>query len=276
MLLRDSYESVVFCRLRLISGQGGNRCGHFTQRRFLDAPEGVVLANPCLTGMSPGVGSLRNFYRKINNFRGMWHLALGDDGKPVAAEMGLRVLASQSSYTSGIAGRYATALYDMADEAKQLDAVADDLRGLKGLLAESADLRRLVRSPLFGRQDQIKAILAVLEKAGVNDLTRRFVGVVGQNRRLFALSTIIEAYLETLASHRGEETAYVSSAVALNDDQQTRLVDSLKKAVGSKVRIETEVDPSLIGGLVVRVGSRMIDSSVKTKLQRMKLAMKGA
>lgn len=235
-----------------------------------------MLAIHCLTGINPSARSLWKFYRKINNFRGMWHLAFGDDDEPVAAEMGLRVLASQSSHTSGIAGRYATALYDMADEAKQLDAVADDLRGLKGLLAESDDLRRLVRSPLIGRQNQIKAMLAVLKKAGVNDLTRRFIGVVGENRRLFALSGIIEAYLETLASRRGEETAYVASAVALNDDQQTRLADSLKTAVGSQVRIETEVDPSLIGGLVVRVGSRMIDSSVKTKLQRMQLAMKGA
>lgn len=190
--------------------------------------------------------------------------------------MGLRVLASESTHTSGIAERYATALYDMADEAKQLDAVADDLRGLKGLLAESEDLRRLVRSPLIGRQAQTAAMTAVLEKAGVSDLTRRFIGVVGQNRRMFALSGMITAYLNILAERRGEETAFVTSAVALDDDQQKKLAESLKKAVGSKVRVETEVDPSLIGGLVVRVGSRMIDSSVKTKLQRMQLAMKGA
>jgi len=185
-------------------------------------------------------------------------------------------LASESTYTSGIAERYATALYDMADEAKHLDAVADDLRGLKSMLADSEDLRRLVRSPLIDRNDQTKAVIAVLEKAGVSDLTRRFVGVVGQNKRLFALNGMIDAYLDTLAVRRGEETAYVSSAVALTDEQQASLAESLKKAVGSKVRVETEVDPSLIGGLVVRVGSRMIDSSVKTKLQRMQLAMKGA
>lgn len=190
--------------------------------------------------------------------------------------MGLRVLASNSTQTSGIAGRYAKALYDMADEAKQLDAVADDLRGLKGLLSESEDLRRLVRSPLIGRRDQTKAMQAVLKEAGVSDLTRRFIGVVGQNRRLFALAGMIDAYLQTLARNRGEETAHVSSAVALNDAQQEKLSASLKKAVGRDVRIETDVDPSLIGGLVVRVGSRMIDSSVKTKLQRMQLAMKGA
>lgn len=185
-------------------------------------------------------------------------------------------MASNSSDTSGIAERYATALYDMADEAKQLDAVADDLRGLKSLLEDSNDLRRLVRSPLIDRQVQTAAMMAVLEKAGVGDLTRRFVGVVGQNRRLFAMSAMIDAFLAVLARRRGEETAYVSSAAALSDAQLDRLAETLRKAVGSKVRVETAVDPALIGGLVVRVGSRMVDSSVRTKLQRMQLAMKGA
>ena len=185
-------------------------------------------------------------------------------------------MASESTDTSGIAERYATALYDMADEAKQLDGVADDLRGLKSLLEDSDDLRRLIRSPLIDRQVQTAAMMAVLEKAGVGDLTRRFVGVVGQNRRLFAMGGMIDAYLAMLARRRGEETAYVSSAAALSDEQLARLAESLRKAVGSKVRVETAVDPSLIGGLVVRVGSRMVDSSVRTKLQRMQLAMKGA
>ncbi|MYF08190.1 MAG: F0F1 ATP synthase subunit delta [Rhodospirillaceae bacterium] len=185
-------------------------------------------------------------------------------------------MASNSSDTSGIAERYATALYDMADEAKQLDAVADDLRGLKSLLEDSDDLRRLVRSPLIDRQVQTAAMMAVLEKAGVGDLTRRFIGVVGQNRRLFAMGAMIDAFLAVLARRRGEETAYVSSAAALSDAQLDRLAETLRKAVGSKVRVETAVDPALIGGLVVRVGSRMVDSSVRTKLQRMQLAMKGA
>ena len=185
-------------------------------------------------------------------------------------------MASESTDTSGIAERYATALYDMADEAKQLDGVADDLRGLKSLLEDSADLRRLVRSPLIGREAQTAAFMAVLEKAGVGDLTRRFVGVVGRNRRLFALGGIVDAYLAMLARRRGEQTAHVSSAAALSDEQLARLAEALRTAVGSKVRVETAVDPSLIGGLVVRVGSRMVDSSVRTKLQRMQLAMKGA
>ncbi|MCY4310540.1 MAG: F0F1 ATP synthase subunit delta [Rhodospirillaceae bacterium] len=185
-------------------------------------------------------------------------------------------MASESTHTSGIAERYATALYDMADETKQLDVVAKDLRDLKALLMESEDLRRLIRSPLIAREDQTKAITAVMRKAGASDLTRRFVGVVGRNKRLFALSGMINAFLYALAVRRGEETAHVSSAVALSDHQHASLSEALIKAIGSKVRIETEVDPSLIGGLVVRVRSRMIDSSIKTKLQRMQIAMKGA
>ncbi len=185
-------------------------------------------------------------------------------------------MASESRDTGGIAGRYATALYEMADEAKQLDAVADDLRGLKAMLEASEDLRRVVRSPLIDRQVQTGAIMALLEKAGIGGLTRRFVGVVGQHRRLFALGAMIDAYLAELARRRGEVTAHVASAVPLSDGQRARIADSLRGAVGSAVRVETAVDPSLIGGLVVRVGSRMIDSSVRTKLQRMQLAMKGA
>lgn len=177
--------------------------------------------------------------------------------------------------TTDIAERYATALYEMADEAQQLDAVAEDLRGLRTLLAESGDLRRFVRSPIYGRTTQTKAILAVLEAAKVSDLTRRFVGVIGQNRRLSALPAMIEAFLETLARRRGEVTAKVSSAATLSEAQLASLTESLRKAVGSKVVVETDVDPDLIGGLVVRVGSRMFDASLRTKLQKMQLAMKG-
>ena len=180
-----------------------------------------------------------------------------------------------STGTTDIAKRYATALFEMADEAQQLDAVAEDLRGVRTLLSENDELRRFVRSPIYGRAKQTKAFLAVLEAAKVGDLTRRFVGVIGRNRRLAAMPAIIEAYLETLARRRGEVTAKVSSAAALSDAQLELLTDSLRKAVGGKVVVETDVDPELIGGLVVRVGSRMFDASLRTKLQKMQLAMKG-
>jgi F-type H+-transporting ATPase subunit delta len=184
-------------------------------------------------------------------------------------------LAAQHTGTAGLAARYAAALFELADEAKQLDAVAADLRAIRALIAESADLRRLVRSPVLTRAEQGKAIAAVLERAGTSDLVRRFVGLVAENRRLFALGDMIEAYLSELARRRGEVTASVTSAAPLSDGQSAALTDALRRAVGGKVSIETHTDASLIGGLIVKVGSRMVDSSLKSKLQRLKLVMKG-
>ena len=181
-----------------------------------------------------------------------------------------------SSGVSEIAGRYATALFDLADEQNQLDAVADDLRQIDSLIVESADLNQLVRSPVLKRDDQGRAINAVLEKMGVNDLTKRFVGYVAANRRLFALRAMIKAYLAELASRRGEVTAEVTSAKKLTAKQVQSLEAVLKEAVGGDVAINHSVNPSLIGGLVVQVGSRMVDFSVSTQLQKLKLAMKGA
>ncbi len=185
-------------------------------------------------------------------------------------------MAAEDTGLSGLAGRYALALLALADERKQLDPVAEELRGLKAIIAESADLRRLIRSPLFTRAQKSKAMTAILEKAGVGDLTRRFVLLVAQNRRLFALDRMISAYLAELARRRGEITARVTSATTLNDEQHRALVETLRNQVGAKVQVEVDVDPGLIGGLIVRVGSRMIDNSIRSKLQRLQLAMKGA
>ena len=184
-------------------------------------------------------------------------------------------MASDTSGLSGVAERYATALYDLADESKSLDAVADDLRRLKGMIEGSSDLRRFLRSPLIDRQAQTKAMLSVLDAAKTGDLVRRFVGVVGGHRRLFALPGMIEAFLRHLAQRRGEVTVRVSSARPLTPEQSAELAETLKKSVGQKINIESKVEPELIGGLVVRVGSRMVDSSLRSKLQRLKLAMKG-
>ncbi len=177
---------------------------------------------------------------------------------------------------SGLAGRYALALLELADDKKALDQVADDLRGLRGIITESEDLRRLMRSPLFTRQQKGQAMAAVLERAGVAELTRRFVLLTVQNRRLFALGGMIEAYLAELARRRGEVTAHVTSAAELTDEQRGALVESLRAEVGAKVKVDLNVDPSLIGGLIIRVGSRMFDTSLRSKLQRLHLAMKGA
>ncbi len=189
--------------------------------------------------------------------------------------LGDRFLSAENITVSGISGRYATALFDLAVADKQLDAVATDLSTLQSMMDESADLARLIRSPLVSRGDQAKAMAAVLAKLGVGDLVRRFVGTVAQNRRLFALSDIITDYGKLLAAARGEVAARVTSAKKLSESQINAVSAALKSAIGSDVRLESDVDASLIGGLVIKVGSRMVDSSIRTKLQNLKFAMKG-
>lgn len=180
-----------------------------------------------------------------------------------------------ASETTGLAGRYASALYELADGEKALDAVAGDLRSLRQALIESPELMRLVRSPVLSRDEQTRGITAVLEKMGAQALTRKFIGTVAGNRRLFALDAMITAFLAELAARRGEVTADVTSAVELSKEQLADVTDAIKKAVGQKVAVNLSVDPALIGGLIVRVGSRMIDNSIRSKLQRLQLAMKG-
>ena len=176
---------------------------------------------------------------------------------------------------TGLAGRYATALFDLAESDKLLDKVAQDLRGLGKMIRGSDDLTRLIRSPVISREDQGRAIAAILQKAKMCELTCRFVGVVAGNRRLFTLPAMISAYQTLLASHRGEATAEVVSTKPLTKPQQDRIGRALKKAIGSDVAIDARVDEGLLGGLVVKVGSRMVDSSLRTKLQQLGFAMKG-
>ncbi len=185
-------------------------------------------------------------------------------------------MSDHSSLTGGIAERYATALFDLATEAKVVDAVEKDLDGLDGLLKESVELRRLVTSPLFSREDQAKAMGAVLDKAGAHKITKNFVGLVARNRRLFALPNMIAAFRQLLADERGEVTARVTSARALKDKQVEALKKALHAALGKDVKLDLAVDEELLGGLIVKVGSRMIDSSIRTKLNNLKIAMKEA
>jgi F-type H+-transporting ATPase subunit delta len=184
-------------------------------------------------------------------------------------------VAARGTGPGGLAARYAAALFDLADEKKQLDQVAADLSSLKQAVGESDDLRRLVRSPVLSRAEQGRAMAAILDRAGTSDLVRRFVGLVAQNRRLFVLPDMIDSYLSQLAERRGEMTAEVVSARPLSDAQRDAVAEALRKAVGGKVAVAARVDPALIGGLVVKVGSRLIDSSLRTKLHRLQLAMKG-
>jgi F-type H+-transporting ATPase subunit delta len=185
-------------------------------------------------------------------------------------------VASEHTGVTGIAGRYASALFDLADEERRLDEIAQDLAGLQAMIDGSEDLKRLIRSPVIPRADQERAITAVLERAGASGLTRKFVGLVARNRRLFVLEDMIAGYRALLAARRGQQTAVVTSAQPLSEAHRARLVDTLRRATGGDVALDTRVDPSLIGGLIIRLGSRMIDSSLRTKLQRLQLALKGA
>jgi F-type H+-transporting ATPase subunit delta len=183
-------------------------------------------------------------------------------------------LASETTGVSGLAERYAAALFDLADERRTLDEVASDLRQLRAMLEASGDFLRLIRSPILSRSDQAKAIGVLAERAGLSSLVRDFLAVVARNRRLFAVPAIIAAFLQKLAARRGEVSAQVTAARPLSEAQLTALNEQLRRSIGSRVSVDVRVDPELIGGMIVKVGSRMVDGSVKSKLQRLQLAMK--
>ncbi len=184
-------------------------------------------------------------------------------------------MAAKSTGQSDLAKRYAMAFFDLALEHDQLDQLAGELDDLGGLMRESDDLARLVRSPIVSRADQGAAMTAIVNRAGMSKLVANLVGLMAQNRRLFVLDGTIAAFQTLLAEHRGEVSAEVTSARELKPAHLSAVKDALKKIVGRDVALETTVDPSLIGGLIVKVGSRMIDNSLRTKLQNLELAMKG-
>jgi len=182
---------------------------------------------------------------------------------------------SQSSVALGLSGRYATALFDLAVEAKTLDAVAASLATLKGALAESADLKAMTTSPMVSRTAAAAGIKCVAESLKLDTLTRNFLGVLAKNRRLAALPAIIRDFNALVAARRGEISARVTSAHALSAAQQKALAAKLKAGLGRDVALDITVDPAILGGLIVRVGSRMIDSSLKTRLDSLGQALKG-
>ena len=175
----------------------------------------------------------------------------------------------------GLAGRYANALFELAQDQKAVDAVSSDLGSLRKALETSPDLTRLVRSPVFSADDHARALKAVLEKMGAGALTTKFVLLLAAKRRLFVLTQVIAAYERLVAKSRGETEAEVTAARALSDGEIKELKSALKSKLGKEPRLHTKVDPSLLGGLVVKVGSRMIDSSLRTKLDGLRSAMKG-
>lgn len=183
-------------------------------------------------------------------------------------------MADTSELISGVAERYASSLFELALEANSVESVGSDLGRFQSMIDESADLKRLIVSPVFSAEDQFKAISAIVAKSGLSGLVANFLKVVARNRRLFAVPGIIKAYRAIAARHRGEVAADVVSAHALSLAQETELKAALKGVTGKDVAINVTVDPSILGGLIVKVGSRQIDTSLRTKLSSLKLALK--
>jgi F-type H+-transporting ATPase subunit delta len=185
-------------------------------------------------------------------------------------------VAAAEPIVSGMASRYATALFDLAKDTNAIDAVKADLERFDALVAESADLERLVRSPAFSADEQSAALSAVLDKAGIGGLTAKFLKLITANRRLFAVRQMARAYRELVAAYKGEATAEVTVAEALKDEHLGALRAALKSVSGKDVDLNVKVDPAIIGGLVVKLGSRMVDTSLRTKLNAIRHAMKEA
>ena len=204
--------------------------------------------------------------------------AIRDGVRPVdEVEASSVPVAGEDQTISGMAGRYATALFELALENKAVDAVKKDLDQFDALIAGSTDLSRLVRSPVFDADEQLKALSAVLAKAGIGGLAANFLRVITTNRRLFAVRDMIRGYRALVARHKGEVMAHVTVAEKLSDTHLDALKSALKSVTsGKEIDLDVKIDPAIIGGLIVKVGSRMVDSSLRTKLNSIKLAMKEA
>ncbi len=186
-----------------------------------------------------------------------------------------RIVATTDQTVSGVPGRYASALFELAAEEKAQDAVAAELQRFAAAIDGSDDLKRLVRSPVFSSDDQISAIDGIAAALGITGPALNFLKLVARNRRLSALPDMIKAYATLLATSKGEIAGEVTSAEALSEQQLNDLKAALKGSLGRDVALSTRVDGSILGGLIVKVGSRMLDNSLKTKLQNLKIAMKG-
>lgn len=184
-------------------------------------------------------------------------------------------MTSDDSHIAGLALRYATAAFELAAEERGVDRLAADLAQLGRMLKESPELTRLVRSPLFTREEQASGMAAILDKADAGSLTKKLVLLLAHKRRLFALANIVRAFEILLAKHRGEVAAEVTSARPLSDSEATELKRVLKDKLGREPRLTAHVDPNLLGGLKLKLGSRMIDSSLRTKLDGLRAALKG-
>lgn len=183
-------------------------------------------------------------------------------------------MATDQTNSASMPGRYASALFELAKEQGSVEQIEADLKAFESLLTESEDLRRLVASPVFAAEDQSRALSALLEKAGISGLTENFLQVITHNRRLFAVPQMIKIFAALAAESRGEVTAEVTTAQALTDELTAELKQTLKNAVGKDVKLDARVEPAILGGLIVKIGSKMVDSSLRTKLTAMKVSLK--
>ena len=191
----------------------------------------------------------------------------------MSSEMASNIV-SENLTISGLAGRYAVALFDLAKETKSLDIAAKDMATLASLLVESADLKGLTLNPIFSLEEKARALGAVVAAAKISPLAANFIGVVANNGRLAHLENIISEFNRILSHHNGEVSASVTTAHKLTKTQLDALKTKLKSMVGSDVTVETDIDEGLLGGMVVKIGSRMIDSSLTTKLTNLEESMK--
>jgi F-type H+-transporting ATPase subunit delta len=183
---------------------------------------------------------------------------------------------ADDSRNADVGARYAQALFELALDGDALAVVEKDLKSLKAMSADSPDLRRLIASPAFSPEDKGKGLAAVAEKAKFNALTKKFLGLLSSNARASAIPAVTTAFERLAAAHRGAVAAEVTTAVALTKDQQKGVAAALRQALGKDPEITTRIDPSILGGMKVRVGSRLFDSSLKTRLDQLKFALKRA
>ncbi|MEL6643230.1 MAG: F0F1 ATP synthase subunit delta [Pseudomonadota bacterium] len=183
-------------------------------------------------------------------------------------------MSEPASISTGIAGRYATAIFELAQEDKALPALESDIDALSAAIDSSDDFRALINSPVYSREDQSSAIAAIAAKMGLSGVVANTLALMASKRRLFVLPQLLSELSRLIADHKGEVTAEVVAAVPLSDAQQAKLAETLKARVGKDVKINMAVDESLIGGLVVKVGSRMIDTSIRSKLAALQNTMK--
>lgn len=185
------------------------------------------------------------------------------------------IVADQGPIVSGIAGRYASALFELADESKALDKVGADLAQFGTILSGSADLQALVRNPVFTADEQVRALSAILDKAGIGGIAANFLKLVASKRRLFAVDGMVRGFQQLVDARNGVVSAEVTVPAALSEKNKAAVLEALKGVTGGKsISLFEKIDPSIVGGLIVKIGSKMVDASLKTKLNSIKLAMK--